>query len=49
MLSLKIYQVTLNIKEKREDFIYLLINSNSDVPLVSGRLGKGDKLIEFAF
>ena len=36
VLSLKIYQVTLNSKEKREDFIYLLINSTYDVPLGSG-------------
>lgn len=35
VFSLKIYQVNLNSKEKREDFIYLL-NSNYDVPLASG-------------
>lgn len=35
VFSLKIYQLNLNSKEKREDFIYLPINSNYDVPLSS--------------
>ena len=34
VFSLKIYQLNLNSKEKR-DFIYLPINSNYDVPLSS--------------